>query len=103
MGAVATAAGTLDTDIATFATDLATFIAAIATSRASLRSATNSSGPQVEENWGAAIMSAMLVNTAVRQLFAACDLRELDAKFSRGGKAGSANPAVTLATVFAAV
>lgn len=102
MGAVATAAGTLDTDIATFSADLATFIAAIATSRASIRSLTVPDGPAIENQWAPAIMQKLMSQAAFRQLFEGADLTEAIHRFAKGGVPGNANPTTTLATVFAA-
>lgn len=101
MAAVATAAGTLDTDIATLATDLATFIAAIATSRASIRSQTVPDGPAIENQWASAIMQKMMHYTAFQQLFNSADLPEAINRYSQGGIAGNASPTTTLQTVFA--
>ena len=102
MGAVATAATTLDTDIATFATDLATFIAAIATSRASIRSQTVPDGPAIENSWAQAIMQKMMHYTAFQQLFNSADLPEAINRYAQGGIAGNASPTTTLNTVFSA-
>ena len=102
MGAVSTAAGTLDTDIATLATDLATFIAAIATSRASIRSNSVPDGPAIENQWAAAIMQKLMHYTAFQQLFNSADLPEAINRYAQGGIAGSGSPTTTLATVFSA-
>ena len=100
MGAVSTAAATLDTDIGTLATDLATFIAAIATSRASNRTQVNSDYPQIFESWQAAIMQKLMHYTAFQQLFLGADLPEAVNRFAQGGIAGNASPTTTLLTVF---
>lgn len=103
MGAVATAASTLDTDINTMAADLVTFFNAVATSQASNVTQNKPYGNSVLQAPGTAILSKMLTYAGFRSLFASAGVHGLGAAYTKGGIPGNATPTITLATVFAAV